>query len=273
VKDDALSLSLLASFFIHGVVIMLATVIIKQGNFPRQDFLPVSLVDVSRQEHPKPIQKVESPPEIKKPPLPPPKIEKAKEPKPMAKSELVQPKPTPSPAALPKDEPVKSVESPPPAKLDGLPNPVPTAKVEGGGSEAGAGTLFGKGDVAIVPGAGTAGGGGTATSGLGRGSADPGLPAPTTPFRTNREAKPLQTVRAVYPPLALRMGMESDVTLRIEIDPEGKVMKAEITKSGGPGFDEEALKAVKQSRFEPAQKDGKNVSAEFTYIYRFRLQK
>ena len=40
-----------------------------------------------------------------------------------------------------------------------------------------------------------------------------------------------------------------------------------------PGFDEEALKAVKQSRFEPAQKDGKSVSAEFTYIYRFRLQK
>jgi protein TonB len=69
------------------------------------------------------------------------------------------------------------------------------------------------------------------------------------------------------------MGMESDVTLKIEIDTEGKVTKAEITKSGGPGFDEEALKAVKQSRFEPAQRDGRNVSAEFIYIYRFRLQK
>ena len=38
-------------------------------------------------------------------------------------------------------------------------------------------------------------------------------------------------------------------------------------------FDDEALKAVKQSRFEPAQKDGKNVLAEFTYIYRFRLRR
>ena len=66
--------------------------------------------------------------------------------------------------------------------------------------------------------------------------------------------------------------MEGDVTLRIEVDTDGKVTKAEITKSGG-GADEEALKAVKQSRFEPAQKDGKNVPAEFTYIYRFRLQK
>jgi protein TonB len=275
VKDDALSLSLLASFFIHGVVIMLATMIIKQRNFPSQDFLPVSLVDLPRQEQPKPIQKIETPPEIKKPPPPPPKIEKPKELKPSAKSEMVQPKPVPSPAALPKEEPVKPIEAkPPPAQSDDPPALFSSAKVEGGGSEAGAGNLFGKGDVAVVPGSGTAGGGGgTATSGLGRGSGDPGLPALSTPLRTNREAKPIQTVRAVYPPLALRMGMESDVTLKIEIDAEGKVTRAEITKSGGAGFDEEALKAVKQSRFEPAQRDGKNVPAEFIYIYRFRLQK
>ena len=83
----------------------------------------------------------------------------------------------------------------------------------------------------------------------------------------------MQTARAFYPPMALRMGMESDVTLRIEVDPAGNVTKAEILKSGGGGFDEEALKAVKQSRFEPAQKDGQNVAAEFSYIYRFRLQR
>ena len=148
----------------------------------------------------------------------------------------------------------------------------PTGRAEGGGSEAGAGDLFAKGDTAVVPGSGTVGaGGGTANFGLGSGSGAPGLLA--SPLRTNREAKPLQTVRAAYPPMALRMGMEGDVTLRIEVDADGKVTKVEITKSGGGGFDEEALKAVKQSRFEPAQKDGKNVPAEFTYIYRFRLQK
>jgi len=274
VKGDALSLSLLASFFIHGVVIMLATIIIKQGNLRRQDFFPVSLVDLPRQEEAKAIKKIEPPFEIKK--LPPPeKIEKPREPKLAAKSEIVQPKSAPAPIAPPKEEPVKPIETKPrPAESSG-PTPLsPSAKLEGGGSESGVGNLFGKGDVAVVPGAGTAGGGGgTATSGLGRGSGDHGLPALTTPLRTNREAKPIQTVRAVYPPLALRMGMESDVTLRIEIDPEGKVTKAEITKSGGPGFDEEALKAVKQSRFEAAQRDGKNVPAEFIYIYRFRLRK
>jgi protein TonB len=73
--------------------------------------------------------------------------------------------------------------------------------------------------------------------------------------------------------MALRAGLESDVTLRIEVDTEGNVTAAEITKSGGAGFDEEALKAVKQSRFEPAQKDGRRVPAEFNYVYRFRLRR
>jgi periplasmic protein TonB len=270
VKDDPLSLPLLVSFLIHGVVIVLASIIIKQSaHFRPQDFLPISLVDVAPKEQPKPIQKAETPREIKQPP----KVEKPKEPKPLAKSEIVQPKPTLPPLA--KEEPVKPVETKPAstARSETVPNFAPTAPVEGGGSEAGAGNLYGKGDVAVVPDSGTAGGGGgTADSGLEKGSGAPGLPAPAV-LRTNREAKPIQTVRAAYPPMALRMGMEGDVTLKIEVDPEGKVIKAEITKSGGAGFDEEALKAVKLSRFEPAQRDGKNVPAEFIYIYRFRLQK
>jgi TonB family protein len=134
--------------------------------------------------------------------------------------------------------------------------------------------LFGTGDVGVVPGSGTAGGGGgTAASGLGRGSGAPGLPAQQTILRTNREARPIQSVSPSYPPMALRRGMEADVTLRIIVGPEGNVTRADLIKSGGAGFDEEALKAVKQSRFEPAQKDGQNVFAEFTYIYRFRLRR
>ena len=54
------------------------------------------------------------------------------------------------------------------AKTESAPSFASTARVEGGGSEAGAGNLFGKGDVGVVPGSGTAGGGGgTAASGLG----------------------------------------------------------------------------------------------------------
>ena len=57
--------------------------------------------------------------------------------------------------------------------------------------------------------------------------------------------------------------MEGDVTLKVEVDPDGKVTRAEIIKGAGAGFDKEALKTVKQARFEPAQKDGQNVTAEF----------
>ncbi len=32
------------------------------------------------------------------------------------------------------------------------------------------------------------------------------------------------------------------------------------------------LKAVKQARFEPAENDGKNIPAEFTYVYRLQLR-
>ena len=181
-----------------------------------------------------------------------------------------------APLPIKKEDPAKAIETKPlaPAKVEPPPSYASGARSEGGGSEAGAGNLFGKGDVGVVPGAGTAGGGGgTAPSGLGRGSGAPGLPVQEPIFRTNREAKPIQTVRAAYPPMALRAGMESDVTLKIEVDPQGSVTRAEIIRSGGAGFDEEALKAVKQSRFEPAQRDGKNVPAEFIYIYRFRLSR
>lgn len=148
------------------------------------------------------------------------------------------------------------------------------ARPEGGGSEAGSGVTSAKGDIGIVAAPGGAiGGGGTAVTGMGRTGGMPGLPGLGQPLRTNREAKPLQSVRAIYPAMALRAGLESDVTLNIEVDAQGNVTKAEVIKSGGGGFDEEALKAVKQSRFEPAQRDGQNVPAEFTYVYRFRLQR
>jgi len=73
--------------------------------------------------------------------------------------------------------------------------------------------------------------------------------------------------------MALRMGLEADVTLKVYVDQEGKVTRVELAKSAGMGFDEEAVRAVKQFRFEPARKDGVNVTSEFTYIYRFRLEK
>jgi protein TonB len=272
VRNDSLGIPIVSSIAIHVGVLLIASFILHGNHLRRQTFLPIHLVDLPRVEQPLP-PKSEALAEIKKPP-PPKVVEKPKESPAAAKARVTKDEPlAPPPTTAVKEEPAKvETKLPAPAKTETPSSLTSGPRVEGG-SEAGAGNLFGKGDIGVVPGAGTsAGGGGTAASGLGRGAGPPGLPGQPV-LRTNREAKAIQSVRATYPPMALRMGMESDVTLRIEVDPEGKVTKAEITKSGGAGFDEEALKAVKQSRFEPAQRDGQNVPAEFTYIYRFRLQR
>ena len=273
-RNDTLGVPLIASLIVHLLVMLLGSVIFHRTAPRHWDLLPIDLVDAPRPETAPLPQKAEAKKEIKKPSPPaPPKPEKPKSAPALAKAPVVNPE---APLPITKEDLAKAIEVKPlaPAKVEPPPSYASRFRREGGGSEAGAGNLFGKGDVDVVPGAGTGGGGGgTAPSGLGRGSGAPGLPAQEPIFRTNREAKPIQTVRAAYPPMALRAGMESDVTLKIEVDPQGSVTRAEITRSGGAGFDEEALKAVKQSRFEPAQRDGKNVPAEFIYIYRFRLSR
>jgi protein TonB len=247
---------LLSSVAIHLCVILIGSVVLQSKDLRRQDFFPIRLIDLPHAEAP-PSPKVEAPAKVKTRP-PPQKEDNAKESPPVANPTIAKQEPamslTPAPV---KEEPAEALEAkaPTPAKTDTPSSFALGSRVEGGG-EASAVNLFGKGDVEVAPGSETtAGVGSKAVSDLGRGSATSRLTAPAV-VRTNREAKPIQTARAAYPPMALRMGLESDVTLRIEVDPEGKVTTAEIIKSGGAGFDEEALKAVKQSRFEPAEREG-----------------
>lgn len=160
-----------------------------------------------------------------------------------------------------------------PTRAPVTPNPSPKI----GGSDANSLTAPGSleltegrpGGVALLPGHGSTG---SQDRGVGRGQGSGG--AGMEPGeRGFRAAKPIQTAKASYPLMALRMGLEADAVLKILVDAEGKVVKVEIIKSAGMGFDEEALKAVRQFRFEPARRDGRNVASEFTYIYRFRLEK
>lgn len=247
--------SLAASIAIHLTAFVLAAALSHQTRLSMSNAIPVTLLEPAQQEQtardlPRPIER----PKAQTPALKPqaPRIEA----------------PTPPKA---KDDPPKVTESQTLAPPQTLPSE--RASEAGAGAPAGSSVFSSDSQTGLAPGPGSGGGGGTAVAGLGRGSGAPGMPVPSGPLRTNREAKPIQTVRAVYPPMALRMGMESDVTLRIEVDPAGNVTRAAVVKSGGAGFDEEALKAVQQSRFEPAQREGHSVPAEFTYIYRFRLHR
>lgn len=83
------------------------------------------------------------------------KTETTNETKPPEKREMARPEPAAAPSA--NYEVAKSIETKPyvPAKAE-LSVVTSRSSIEGGGSEAGAGNLFGKGDVGVVPGTGPA---------------------------------------------------------------------------------------------------------------------
>lgn len=274
-NDSTIAFSLVASCLIHAIALILAPTAFKSDSSRKyRDVIPVGLIELAPEKQATPPRQEEKPTPVKKPPSAAlkPKQSEVKRAEPVAKKPTGEQAQRVRVTSVPIEDAVKPPESPTASPADPVPQ-YSTAPAESGDSEAGAGNFFGKGELDVRPGSGTGGGPGTASLGPGRGSGTPGNAAPNTLVRTNREAKPVQTVRATYPPMALRMGLEGDVTLRISIDSEGSVTNADIIKSGGAGFDDEALKAVKQARFEPAQNDGRNVPAVFMYVYRFRLKK
>jgi vitamin B12 transporter len=65
-----------------------------------------------------------------------------------------------------------------------------------------------------------------------------------------------------FPDAARAAGLErGQVVLRVTVDVEGRVTAAEVTESGGNGFDEAATRAVLSYRFEPARRGDEAVAA------------
>ncbi|MDR7423225.1 MAG: TonB-dependent receptor [Armatimonadota bacterium] len=82
-------------------------------------------------------------------------------------------------------------------------------------------------------------------------------------------------VEADYPAEAAARGLETDVTLLLDIDAQGKVTQVAISEpSAYPdlGFEEAALVAAHQFEFEPAELDGKPIAVQLAYRYRFVLR-
>lgn len=81
----------------------------------------------------------------------------------------------------------------------------------------------------------------------------------------------LHRVMPSYPPFARKQEREGTVLLRVTISAEGHVLNVEILQKAGSGFDEAAVKAVRESVFAPARKDGKAVSCKAVLPIRFEL--
>lgn len=69
----------------------------------------------------------------------------------------------------------------------------------------------------------------------------------------------LSRVAAKYTEEARRAGMQGTVLLAVTIDRTGRARDVQVERSVEPGLDQEAVKAVRQWKFRPAQQDGRPV--------------
>jgi protein TonB len=78
----------------------------------------------------------------------------------------------------------------------------------------------------------------------------------------------------VYPPIALRSGIEGRVILELFIDRTGQVQRITILQETPPGrgFGEAAVRAFEGQRCSPAEANGLPVSVRYRYPVSFRIR-
>ncbi len=96
-------------------------------------------------------------------------------------------------------------------------------------------------------------------------------PLPFAPVQLDREPAILDQVIPEYPAWAEEQGVTATVKLQVTIDPHGKVQSVDLVSSGGNDFTNNAIKALKATRFQPLVKDGVAHPAQFLFTYRFEL--
>lgn len=76
----------------------------------------------------------------------------------------------------------------------------------------------------------------------------------------------------VYPLAARTAGVETRVVVEVYISDQGKVDDVKLIKSGGPGFDQAVIEAVRGSSFEPGMQHGKTIASKVQIPYVFKLK-
>ena len=77
--------------------------------------------------------------------------------------------------------------------------------------------------------------------------------------------------RIVYPPMALKQGIEAVVYLELFIDSNGYIKKIKVLKDPGHGFAQAAVKALEGVTCVPANANGKNCAVRYRYPVKFTL--
>jgi TonB family protein len=83
--------------------------------------------------------------------------------------------------------------------------------------------------------------------------------------------KLVEPVEPTYPEAKRASGEAAKVLLTLSIDRTGAVTDVGVAESAGPEFDEAAIAAARNLRFEPALKNGAAVPAKIRYSFDFKL--
>jgi protein TonB len=241
-------------------------------------------------------QPVPTPLEPRPKPLPPPKPTRVKKPPPET-ANIATPGPRDAPALggagefkpgprlpLPdtsQEAATGNVLGPSPAQKMG---DRPLAPVEGG--EAGAGNLFERGDVGVIPGADVGGGSGArGRGGLGLGDSGgdarvggirPGAGGEGSGEGSGSSSPPTggYQVKPRYPDSARRRGIEGTVIIKAYVTEQGQVEQVQIEQSAGHAdLDEAAVEAVGRWRFEPARRGRQPIPMWVSIPVRFMLNR
>ncbi len=85
---------------------------------------------------------------------------------------------------------------------------------------------------------------------------------------------PTTRVEPVYPPRALRAGIEGSVTVEFTIDTSGAVKDIEVVNADPPGvFEQAVMQAIRRWKFAPEMVDGKPVEKRARQDIKFSLKR
>jgi periplasmic protein TonB len=239
-------------------------------------------------------QPVPMPVEPRPKPLPAPKPTQVKKPPPkIAPEALPGPRDAPARTEAVDSQPGPRLPAPdtsPEAAAGNVLGPSPAQKVEDRplapveGGEAGAGNLFERGDIGVIPGAGVGGGSGArGRGGLGLGDSGDGArvggvrPGPGGDGSGGgSEANSLPTggyqVQPRYPDSARRRGVEGTVIIKAYVTEQGRVEQVQVERSAGHAdLDAAAAEAVGRWRFEPARRGRQAIAMWVSIPVRFML--
>ena len=99
----------------------------------------------------------------------------------------------------------------------------------------------------------------------------PKAKVPAKFFIAEKMPVPIKRVAPNYPESVKKLGIEGTVWLQCVVNEKGEVTKVEVKQSVFSTLDEEAIKALKQWKFQPAENNGKPVAVWVTLPFEFIL--